>query len=637
MANERKTQSKRKRTGKSGGLTQQTSKRSGTFYFKPHGIHDKGIGANSYMYGYKDEAGRNTTVVVDNGTFLGSDPEGKYAQIMPANIDTLKKLNRTNGAVFYTHAHVDHFGADAHMKNLGVDLSKTNRYGMPLVREGVQLQYIMGRIPTWNWPKFTINPKNNSDLDPRGTTTVGPFKVESVKVGHSIPARGFYMETPNGVGVFHSGDMRMVKDDRHDNTTDMEHLNEIIKRGKLKYLVVDATHWSVPGSDQSYDQTKKAIGDFYDRNKGKRAVVGVLSSSLPLVATYMEEAIKRGKTVIVHGGYMEMQYKAAKKAGFDYTGKDNEINPKTGVPYIVGSTSKLAANLKPEDTVVFTTGAYLGDNSRAVSFAEGKDWDKKRVSVQIPPPSPGRDVFVASRTPYPDMVQEWQQMKEGIKKIQDMGFDVAINGSPDSEMGKQFASEFPGIEVAKLSNGGHMKEDDAKNFLGQIKKFAKDAGVEPPIVVPHHVDAPKMDHAIKLATELGLESYRSDGESVIEFGLEGARQIKPRPEKGLEYIGVRKVPYKDEKTGEMVKPVFGGPYAYDLIRYNRETKGFEFVKTLAEPKPKEMEVASQGRGVYSYPGYRGLQREAGFDKKVAEYGQPKPSTTQMLARKVRSR
>lgn len=603
--------------------------------FKPYGINEDGIGANSYFYHYTNKNGERSSIVIDFGHLLGGDEDGKYTRILPNNVKDLRDLEKAKHAAgFITHSHEDHTGMGPHLDTLGfrfgsrTDGSGNYVSGVPLyatkhARETMIVQYIMtGQKPS-TWPDFNDNLNNNSHLDPRGVTQVGDLRVESVRVGHSTVARGFYVEAPNGVGFLHTGDMRMTKDDRHDNTTDMAHIKDIIARGKLKYLVADCTHWSVKSQDPSMEEAVANIGRVLRENKNKRLVIGMMSSSEPLIGAYMREAIEQGKTVILPGGTMGMRYKAAKKAGFDFTGGfDNEINPKTGFPYIVDAKSDYAAKIPPQDTVYITTGSSLDPNSKAMRFLLGQE------KTKMPPADPNLDMVIGSRPPYPSMEQAWADMRAGIDKLSQRGYPVLLHGDKDSEVGRTLLKEFPKLQLESISNGGHMKEGDAVSFLTQVKDFAREAGVEPPVIIPHHADREKMQAAERLVESVGLKSHICGGQETVSLGKDGVKEVAAKPASGLEYIGVEQV------EGSSKFP-FGGRFGYDLL-VAKENGGFEIKERIAETPKPEMIIDSHDQTRPKNKKQQKmdiprLQKVAGLDQRISTYGTPKAPTREMLA------
>lgn len=561
---------------------------AGKLFYKPYGVHDSDLGANSYFYGYHNpETGEHTRIAVDWGTLLGE--MGEYSTILPNNLEDIRQAD----ALFVTHAHADHMRGLAHAPVLGVDIRSDDLkiYGMPLVQEGTKMMFIQERVPIEYWSEkktskkgkeygdfiFERGTRNNADLDPGGTTTVKDLEVESIRVGHSIPARGFWIKAPNGASVFHTGDMRMCQDG--ENTTDRAALKRVAE--EASHVVSDTTHWKVPGKNGDAEPIHENIRQLFEDYQGRRILIGGLSSSLSSLDPVIDRALAQDRLAIIHGDYMNSFYKLMKKAGHVYSEHEKELDA-DGKPRVVDSKSPQAQHADPANTAVFTTGGYLDERGQLRRILENDQPNNSRL-----PSVREDDVFVILRPPYPEM-KEWQEMEQGIETALARGATVVMHGNPDSGPTGELKKKFPDLDMREISAGGHMKEAEAREFLQTLKGHAEAVGRTPPTLIFMHTDQKGLEAGKRICAEEGYPFEVVPEQAVAEFKPDGGVEIVKQGPALNRYIGVKPLP-REGARGMLPPSPWKGARQYEHFEWDAEAR---------QPIVGEVLVDKQGYEAY---------------------------------------
>src|SRR5687767_12446810 len=147
------------------------------------------IGMNLMVYEAGDEA-----IIVDCGMMFPDSATLGVDVIIPDMTYIFENAARFK-AVFLTHGHEDHIGAVPFL----VERLRLPVYGMPLA-----LGFVKDKLDEFGIEGIDLHP-----IMPREVVQAGSFRVEAIRVTHSIvDALGYAITTPAGT-IIHTGDFKI--------------------------------------------------------------------------------------------------------------------------------------------------------------------------------------------------------------------------------------------------------------------------------------------------------------------------------------------------------------------------------------------------------------------------------------------
>ena len=204
--------------------------------------------------------------------------------------------------VCYTHGHEDHIGAVQHLVKAfpGLTLHAT-----PLTAGLLQVKLKNARL---------LKTTDVRTFNAGDTIQVGPFKLESFHVCHSIPdCVGYGINTPYGI-VVHTGDYKFDNTPVHGRKTDYAKLAGFAQRGVV-LLLADSTNSDKKGWTQSEAVIEPAFDRVFREAKG-RIMVATFASLMSRVQQVMNVARKHKRKVCITGYTMSQYAKIARKLGY---------------------------------------------------------------------------------------------------------------------------------------------------------------------------------------------------------------------------------------------------------------------------------------------------------------------------------
>lgn len=310
------------------------------------------IGMNLMVYEYGD-----ASIIVDCGMMFPDAATLGVDVIVPDMTYLFDRPERVR-AVFLTHGHEDHIGAVPFL----VEKLKVPVYGMPLT-----LGFVRDKLE-----EFGIDEVDLRGLMPRDVIDAGPFRVEAIRVTHSIvDALGLAIRTPAGT-LIHTGDFKIDHTPVDGKCTDLARFAAYGEEGVLA-LMSDSTNALVPGHGPSEKTVGSALSNIFANATG-RIIATTFASHIHRVQQIVDVARKHKRKVFLVGRSLVDNAETAERLG--YLRIAREQRP--------GSNAK-ASDYPDHEVVILTTGTQ-GEPSSALSrmaVGEHKHVEIKRGDIVI--------------------------------------------------------------------------------------------------------------------------------------------------------------------------------------------------------------------------------------------------------------
>ena len=348
------------------------------------------------------EIGKNMTaiecgddmIIVDMGASFPDDDTPGIDAIIPDITYVKENMHRLRGIVL-THGHEDHIGAIPYYAE---DLKKTPIYGTSLTLG------LLKRKLEKSGKSANLNTVSAGD-----TITLGCFKVEFIKVCHSMAgACALSITSPVGT-VFVTGDFKMDPTPIDNKKTDVGRIAEIGAKGVL-LMLGESTNVERKGSSTSERVVGQTLERIFADNPNKRIVIACFASSNYRVQQVLNLANKYRRKVVLAGRSMKGIVDVASACG--------ELKVPKGV--IVDSVGKLL----PSETVVLATGSQ-GEPLSALKKLSKGEFNKINLGTD--------DLVVLSSSPIPgnekavyDVINDL--FRKGANVIYDSMNDIHVSG-----------------------------------------------------------------------------------------------------------------------------------------------------------------------------------------------------------------
>lgn len=252
------------------------------------------IGMNLSLYGHN---GR--WLIVDTGITFGNDAFPDYDVMMADTAFIEAHRDRLDGIVL-THAHEDHLGALPYLwRRLRCAVYAT-AFTAALAR------IKLNRAGLENVPLIEIGIGE--------TFSVGPFRVETIGMTHSIPEPNALLISTAAGAVLHTGDWKLDPKPVIGATFDKRRLIDL-RREPLLAMVCDSTNAVVPGSTGSESSLFEPLKDVVEQAAG-RVVVTSFASNVARLVTLARVAEATGRRFGVIGQAMERMVGVAQATGY---------------------------------------------------------------------------------------------------------------------------------------------------------------------------------------------------------------------------------------------------------------------------------------------------------------------------------
>lgn len=405
------------------------------------------IGKNMTVFRYGDDI-----ILIDAGLMFPEDDMLGIDLVIPDITYLIENQDKVKG-IFLTHGHEDHIGALPYVMK---------QIDCPVYGTALTLGILQGRLK-----ENGVGDENLHVVKPGDKITAGAFKLDFIRVNHSIPdAVAIAINTPIGV-IIHTGDFKIDHTPVDGQVMEFNKFAEYGDRGVL-CLLADSTNAERPG----FTPSEKMVGKTFDeefRYAKNRIIVATFSSNVHRIQQVVDSAIKYDRKVAVIGRSMVNVVNIATEMGY--------LKAPDGVIIDIDETH----NYTPDKIVIITTGSQGEPMSALTRMAMN---DHKKVDIM-----PG-DTVIISATPIPG---NEKLVSRTIDHLYKLGADVIYEKSN-------------GVHVS-----GHASQEEIKMMHNLVR---------PKFFMPVHGEYRHLVKHANLAKSLGMASDHiviGENGSVIEL------------------------------------------------------------------------------------------------------------------------
>lgn len=380
-------------------------------------------------------------MVVDAGLMFPDDympgidfviPDFQYLQ---ENRDRVK-------AIILTHGHEDHIGAMPFF---------LREFPVPVFGTTFTLELLKVKLREHDLPEQPDLRK----IRPGDMTLLGPFKVEYIKVNHSIiDGVGLAIDTPEGT-LIHSGDFRVDPTPVDSQSTDLIRFAHFGAKGVLG-LFSDSTNAEKEGFTLSERAVRKTLEDLFRTCNG-RIIVSSFASNISRIQQVIDLSVEFGRKVVFNGRSMITNVRIAREQEFINIPEDLEIS------------ERQISQFPDECITIITTGSQGEPMSALTRMAHGH-----HKSIKIRP----NDTIILSSRFIPGNENAIASI---INSFYHMGADVVYE------------------KVSDIHTSGHAKREELKLMLSLVK---------PRYFVPIHGEYRHLANHAQVALDMGIPQDR---------------------------------------------------------------------------------------------------------------------------------
>ena len=477
------------------------------------------IGKNLTVFEYENEI-----IVVDCGLAFPED-EMLGVDIVIPDISYLEKNKDKVKAILITHGHEDHIGAIPYF------LKKIN---VPVYGSKLSLGLIKVKLAEHNLEKQT----KLVTVEPRQVLKFGKFKVEFIRVTHSIAdSMAIAITTPVGT-VLHTGDFKIDYTPIDGGYMDLQRIAELGKEG-VTLLLSDSTNVQRPGHTMS----ERSVGKELDRlftNCTKRIIVATFASNVHRMQQIINSAVKFKRKVAVVGRSMVNVLAVSQELGY--------LNAPEGTIIDIDKIGMY----NPDQLVIITTGSQ-GEPMAALSRMSVGEHKK----VQITPD----DMIIFSSSAIPGNEKSIGKIVDELERL---GAEVIQNQIADVHVSGHACQEELKLMLSLVRPKYFMPVHGEYRFLKQHGQLAVDTGVaKENVFIMENGRILEIDkNSAKMTTQVTSGIVLVDGLGVGDVGNIVLRDRQLLSENGMIIVVIS----LDRKTAKVVS----GP---DIV-----TRGFVYVR-----------------------------------------------------------
>ena len=366
------------------------------------------VGKNMTIYELGEER-----ILIDAGLAFPRDEHLGVDLVLP---DFSYLETRPLRAIVLTHGHEDHVGA------------------LPYVLREIEVGEVIATRLTLGMIKSKLDEHGLGastslrEARPDEPMGLGPFRLEFVRMAHSIPdCVAILLETSAG-RVLHTGDWKLDHTPVDGLKTDVGKLAEIGNRG-VDLLLGDSTNAERPGMTGSERLVGEAFRQIFPTRSG-RILVASFASNIHRMQQAAEVAIANGRRVALVGRSLRKNMNIARNLGYVDLPDDAFVSPKE------------AMDVEPGRVVILCTGSQGEPMSALTRIAYG---DHQNVTVER------GDTVIISAKPVPG---NELRVHDSINRLARAGAEVLHE------------------EIARVHVSGHACSEEMRTLLSLVRPKA---------------------------------------------------------------------------------------------------------------------------------------------------------------------
>ncbi len=253
------------------------------------------FGMNCMAVRYDDEM-----IILDAG--MGFPEESAYGvDVSVPDFDFLEEYRDQITAIILTHGHEDHLGALPYI---------LKKFNVPVYASHFTVGLAESKLAEHDLLGDTLIHR----VEPRDVVEIGPFKIEFIRVSHSlVDCFSLAITTPVGT-IIHTGDYKVDETPVIGEPIDLRTLRRYGQEGVLA-LLSDSTNATVPGRTPSERAVIPAFEEIFSEATG-RIVVAAFASSIHRLQIVLDVAQQFGRRVCVLGRSMLKNVEIADRLGY---------------------------------------------------------------------------------------------------------------------------------------------------------------------------------------------------------------------------------------------------------------------------------------------------------------------------------
>jgi ribonuclease J len=416
------------------------------------------VGKNMTLY----ETDRGS-VLVDAGLAFPRDEHLGVDLVLP-DFSYLKDHARDIQAVLLTHAHEDHVGSLPYvLREVPVPRVLATKLTLGLVQSKLDEHGLLAKVQL-----DEIRPE-------AGPIDVGPFRVDVVRMAHSVPDNVAFVLEADGLRVLHTSDYKLDHTPVDGYKTDVGKLADLGNRG-IDLMLGDSTNAERPG----FTGSERLVGDAFRQiiplRKG-RVLIATFASNVHRMQQAIDVALEADRKVCVVGRSMRKNLNIARSLGYLNVPEDTLIRPNELDDY------------PPDRLLILCTGSQ-GEPLSALTRIAYHDHSAVRVDRG--------DTVIISAKPVPG---NELRVHDTINQLARAGAEILHQ------------------EIAPVHVSGHGNSEEIRTVLSLVR---------PKAVMPVHGEFRMLAAQARMAGDAGVPAASivlAENGSVVELTGQGARIV----------------------------------------------------------------------------------------------------------------